>query len=236
MYFSNFKLNLKIFYLIKVENNKNENIENKTNKDAEFLYDPAKFAISDKDWVKIQIKNDAYHLNNLPNATYFLNDPYKYIWENNPKMFLGRFYLDINNDKIPELFLSVGGGTGGTGFEVFTINKHGYTYVGYIFFDTLKVLPDKHNGFNDLLVFIRGGNIGEGIGDIGKLEIYMYDNKEYNIVKEINHEVSRIEADKYMINYIHHSLVEMHPYDFRNEEKNKLIWKPEDDNKYRKDK
>jgi hypothetical protein len=83
-----------------------------------------------------------------------------------------------------------------------------------------------------LLAFVRSGSVD--IGDVGRLLIYEFNGKEYNVAREINHEVSLAKSKKYMIKYIIHWSYEEHPYDIYNEEKNKLIWKSKDDDKYRK--
>jgi hypothetical protein len=86
-----------------------------------------------------------------------ITDPYKYVWDNDEGSVSGlvRFFLDINGDKIPDLFVGAKSlmGTGGGVFHVFTLNQnHEYTYLGKIDVNpgAIQMLSSVHHGIHDI--------------------------------------------------------------------------------------
>lgn len=86
-----------------------------------------------------------------------ISNPYKYVWDNDEGDASGlvRFFLDVNGDKIPDLFVGAKSliGNGGGVFHVFTLNRnHEYNYLGKIDVhpQAIQMLPTVHNGIHDL--------------------------------------------------------------------------------------
>lgn len=113
-------------------------------------------------------------------------DPYKHVWGNDEGGIAGlvRFYLDINNDKKPDLFVGPKSllGTGGGSFHVFVKNaKDGYTYLGRLPMirpEFTEVISPGHGGYADLKTYVRKG-FAEG-----DVLTYAYDGSSYVLWKQ----------------------------------------------------
>ncbi|MCE5223094.1 hypothetical protein LLG10_02745 [bacterium] len=162
-----------------------------------------------------------------------VSDPYLEIWNAEVKesigvyrLYLSRFYKDLNGDGIPELFLSWFGGTGGRQFLIYQITKDGYRYLQNMFMYSLEVLDENHNGYQDIQVFARLG-AGPGGGTTnGSLSRYEF-NGEYYISKK-SMEITEEHASRANLFHPEQNNREEHP------SIDTLHWSPKDDDPYRK--
>lgn len=162
-------------------------------------------------------------------------DPYKKTWDKLGGAIgaapynMSRFNLDINQDSIPELFLSQSSGTGGVCYEVYQILKKGYWYVSTIdMAQGVKVLPEMNHNFCYLIVSSRGGDQEHAYS------ILEYNGEEYKSVSGATFKTpkERYEADifkraissDYKIEYIHN---------IPEENRQEVPWSPKDDDQYR---
>lgn len=164
-----------------------------------------------------QVSND--------NKILFTDNPYSDYWidyQLDKKPFiLTRFYEDINQDNIPEIFFPTGGGSGGIHYRVYQITQDGYFYLGGISYMSKQILNTKHNGFNDIVTFWDTGE------EMGYLSLLQFDGKKYIDTKEM--EIIPSEAIKDKV-FIPDKRIEWetHP------QGDKLLWSPKDDDKYRR--
>jgi len=84
-----------------------------------------------------------------------IENPYQYVWDDEGDLEgITRFFLDINGDQTPELFIGANSliGNGGGEFHVFLKSGKSYNHLGSVFCSPggLDVLATKHNGFSDL--------------------------------------------------------------------------------------
>lgn len=90
-----------------------------------------------------------------------------------------RFFLDVNNDGAPELFLSANSliGNGGGQFHVFKKKKEGYAYLGIVFCfpGGIDILPAKRHGFHDLRTCSRLS------AQQCDLTVYAFDGRQYAV-------------------------------------------------------
>jgi len=114
-----------------------------------------------------------------------INDPYKHVWASDDGGIAGlvRFYLDVNNDKEPELFVAAKAqvNLGGGVFHVFRKNGKSYTYLGklpYVRPEFIEVSYPGHNGYADLKTHIRQG------ANQNEVLTYAHDGKSYVLWKQ----------------------------------------------------
>ncbi len=87
-----------------------------------------------------------------------VNDPYKIAWDNldGEASGLTRFFLDINDDGRPDLFVTGTSlvGNAGAPFHVFISGSKGYRELGEVFLDngSFQLLELKHKGVRDIKV------------------------------------------------------------------------------------
>ena len=113
--------------------------------------------------------------------TRLVSDPYQVIWNydhNNYKDFLGRYYEDIDDDLVPELFLTWYGGTCAARWLIYKITNDGYLLLGNLDFWANEVLDEKHFGYKNIMTFTRTGSLEDGEED-GFLTLFEYDGKSY---------------------------------------------------------
>lgn len=150
------------------------------------------------------------------------SDPYREIWLSNMG-FLSRFYLDINGDKIPELFLGWNESSDGTSYVVYKFVKSNYLYLGYVMFDSIQLLENKHFGNQDLMVYIRTGILENG-RQRGILQVYEFDGMSYQVAREMEIELeAAIEEHLFTPNRSIRNV--KHP-------KGELLWSPKEDEAY----
>jgi hypothetical protein len=156
-------------------------------------------------------------------------DPYQVIWNydhNNYKDFLGRYYEDLDDDLIPELFLTWSGGTCAASWLIYKITNEGYILLGNLDFWAEEVLDEKHFGYKDIMTFTRTGSLEDGDED-GFLTLFEYAGMSYVPQKSID--ITLNESKKRDLFHLNNLIVaQQHP------EGDKLLWSPKDDDKYRR--
>lgn len=150
----------------------------------------------------------------------FSNNPYQDLWGKIP-FNLTRFYQDLNQDNVPEIFFPTSDGSGGQNYMVYQITKESYKFLGEISYMSKQLLNSKQNGFYDIVIFWSSGY------EMGDLTFMQFDGKQYVNIKYM--EVIPSEAIKDDI-FKPEDWIEWeeHP------EGDKLLWSPKDDDKYRK--
>lgn len=153
----------------------------------------------------------------------FVKDPYKM----NPAGLL-RKYKDINQDGIPELFLSnTYSSSSGGHFEVYQITKEGYLDLDLQILRKHQFLSTSHNGFLDFIEY------SPYYAECGKILQFEFDGNFYWVVKKISVAYWELVHNK-TINPDPDLKQDFHPF-IRDENDNiKLIWSPKDDDKYRR--
>jgi len=109
-----------------------------------------------------------------------IRDPYKYVWDiadEGEVAGMTRFFLDLDNDGTPELFLAANSliGNGGGPFHVFKKAMGGYREIGEVFISPgdFQVMPQTHQGYHD----IKACN--HLSAESCTLVTYVYDGAEY---------------------------------------------------------
>jgi hypothetical protein len=202
-----------------------------TNQSGDVFYNPDKFEINDKDWVTFDNTGNPPPDYDSFEKKYNIDNPYTYVGSS--QLVVGRFYLDINSNNIPELFICSELDSGKPNVIFFEIDKTYYRYLGEINFHTLKVLPTKFNGMHDLLIYTNT-NYLNNVGEIGAVSIIQYNGTEYKPIKSITHEISWVS----LIKYLKSGYISQYRYipDVINYKFNKTVkpLSPADDEKYRK--
>lgn len=127
----------------------------------------------------INIEPEEYSASYPANKSDHVADPYLDRWELEKNHFASsRFYRDFNGDGKPELCLRYDIGTGVDSFVLYKINKTDYSFISYLAFKELQLLPTKHSGYFDLLCFTRSTTLGNG--DIeGNLSLWEFNGSRY---------------------------------------------------------
>jgi hypothetical protein len=134
----------------------------------------------------------------------------------------GRFYKDLNQDGVPELFLSYNSGSSSVYYAMYRIAEKGYDFIGYVHFLFFQLLPTKHNGYFDIQTFVRSYAEEDKVY-VGGLYKYTFDG----------------------IGYIRNSRID---YTYNENKDNSVfkpdqidetlmlssLWSPKDDDKYRR--
>jgi hypothetical protein len=172
------------------------------------------------EWVIIDQKKSEQFSNGFDIK--FSNNPYQDLWGKIP-FDLTRFYQDLNQDNIPEIFFPTSGGSGGQNYMVYQITKESYKFLGEISYMSKQLLNSKHNGFYDIVTFWRSGD------EIGYLTFRQFDGKQYVAAKYMEVIPSEALKDKVFDPEDYKTIAwESHP------EGDKLLWSPKDDDKYRR--
>lgn len=178
-----------------------------------------------REWkdVSTQQYSPSFHKKN----TIIVSDPYKEVWNSkeNYKIYLSRFYKDINDDTIPELFIKWFEGTGAS-YVVYRILKTNYLYLGSISFSSFQLLDNSHFGFKDIDAFLPT-EIKENGNQKGSLEIYEFNGLYYSSKKKMDIDLKSSIKEKIFTPDKTYTLIK-HPIG------NTLLWSPKDDDKYRK--
>lgn len=174
------------------------------------------------EWIPVKETEDK------KNTINFTKDPYLDYWnlQGKPMSYrwiLARFYQDINLDGIPEVVFPRYYGSQGSIYSIFQITKEGYLELGTVHYELKQILPTKHNGQSDLMLYwILSKN-----PETGNLSIAEFDGTKYRIVKEMYTYLQDAIKEKIFIPE-EEKKIESHPSD------DKLLWSPKDDDKYRK--
>jgi hypothetical protein len=151
----------------------------------------------------------------------FYSDPYRSTWnkEFSPGTYpgLSRFYMDLNADGTPELILPIQGGSGGSMNLIFQILPNGYYYLGSFFSMNYQILPDKTNGFHDMMVRTSG--------ELSHLYYLKFNGYYYEAVKEMLATIMDLGKEDFF-----HPEIEP---EWEHHEGDELQWSPRDDDKYR---
>lgn len=96
-----------------------------------------------------------FSLSSFSGEKSLVKDPYKFVWDAEGQVGgITRFFLDINDDGQPEIFVGANAliGNAGGEFEIFQKSGAGFIHLGAIFThpENLNVLSSKHHGFRDL--------------------------------------------------------------------------------------
>jgi hypothetical protein len=177
-----------------------------------------------KKWEWKNSVRDNSEQSNISKKLLFVKDPYLDRWnERNGSglWFLSRFYQDLNQDGIPELFLPYFGGSSGYKYYIYQITKDGYYDLGTIHFSESKILPTSHNGFNDLIIYRHITS------DDGRLLIEEFNGFYYESEKEMYVVYEQAVNEKIFVPD------KQVPWE-KHLETNKLLWSPKDDDKYRR--
>ncbi len=119
-----------------------------------------------------------------PTSHIEVRDPYRYVWDTDEGNVAGmtRFFLDLDDDGTPELFLAANSliGNGGGPFHVFTKTDKGYAEIGVVFLSPygFQLVPDKHQGFHDIKAYTHLS------AESGTLVTYVYGGSEYGKVSD----------------------------------------------------
>lgn len=138
-----------------------------------------------------------------------------------PGKLLSKFYADINTDGIPELFLRVYGGTGGSTCKIYQITSDEYKYLNELWFSLMQILLTKHNGFNDLMTYTHFS------ADDGSFYIQEFNGYSYEVVKKMR--VMSSDTDNKEIFIPDEGISWESHLDV-----DKLLWSSYDDYKYRR--
>jgi hypothetical protein len=126
-----------------------------------------------------------------------VTNPYDWVGANEGGSLRGltRFFLDLNDDGVPELFLASTGLIGKMGgpFHVFQQRNSAYQELGIIFtsIDTLETPPSKTTGFSDLRVCLGSKEKSCRLID------YAFNSKEYR--KRTDQVLKKPYTPKYLI-------------------------------------
>jgi hypothetical protein len=177
-------------------------------------------------WEWVPVTKDLTEQSEQKQETVFVKDPYLDYWKikenkNNFQWSLSRFYKDLNQDGVPELFFPRFGGSGGTTFSIYQIIKEGYLSLGSISYMRCQTLSTKHNGFNDLMLYWHMS------ADDGDFTIEEFNGTSYEAVKEM-HVISEDTKNEKIFKPDKVGTWENHP------DGDKLLWSSKDDDKYRR--
>jgi len=157
----------------------------------------------------------------FPFITDHVIDPYQELREKGLSG-KGRFYKDLNQDGVPELFLSYNTGSSSAYYAMYRITKGGYDFIGYVHFLFFQLLQTKHNGYFDIQVFSRSYTEGDGIY-VGGLYKYSYDGIGYSRISRIDYIYNENKTDHvFKPDQIDETLMLSN------------LWSPKDDDKYRR--
>lgn len=142
-----------------------------------------------------------------------VKDPYKYVLKNADGESLLRYSLDINDDKIPDLFVGTKAlfGAHGGSFHVFLSSaKPEYKYLGKIDVapSAMEILPAAHSGIHDIKTYWHQS------AEDGYLSIFSFSGKKF---ERKQHRLIKSEAFATSIKPIDVSVEESGPT---------LDWKP----------
>lgn len=156
----------------------------------------------------------------FPFITDHVLDPYQELREKGLSG-KGRFYKDLNQDGVPELFLSFNSGSSSVNYAMYRITKKGYDFLGYIGFLYFQLLSTKHNGYFDIQTFNRSFTEEDRVY-VGGLYKYSYDGIGYTRINRIDYIYNENKADSVFIpDQIDETLMLS------------SLWSPKDDDKYR---
>jgi hypothetical protein len=161
-------------------------------------------------------------------AINFTKNPYLDYWnlQGKPMSYqwlLARFYQDINLDGIPEVIFPRYYGSQGSIYSIFQITKEGYLELGAVKYELKQILPTKHNGQSDLMLYwILSKN-----PETGNLTIVEFDGTKYRTVREMYIYLQDAKKEK-IFTPMEENQAEFHPYG------DKLLWSPKDDDQYRR--
>lgn len=177
-------------------------------------------------WEWKSVKKEDSEQSNKSKKLILVKNPYKDYWDikekkNNFRWFLARCYIDLNQDGIPEIFFPRYGGSGGSTYSLYQITKDGYIDLGSLAFINIQILPLKHNGFNDLMLYWHTST------EDGDLTIEEFDGFSYRTTKEMRVVYEQALNEK-IFSPDRNGDWEQHP------NSDKLLWSPKDDDKYRK--
>jgi hypothetical protein len=157
----------------------------------------------------------------FPFITDHVIDPYQELREKGLSV-KGRFYKDLNQDGVPELFLSYDSGSAGSEYVMYRITKKGYDFLGYISFLYFQLLSTKHNGYFDIQTFVRSYTEEDGVY-VGGLYKDTYDGNKYRNISRIDYVYNENKVDSVFIpDQIDVTLMLS------------SLWSPKDDDKYRR--
>jgi hypothetical protein len=121
---------------------------------------------------------------------YVVVDPYAYVLAvRSCGASLERFFLDVNDDGTPEVFVACTSdrGTGGNTFHAFLQVEGGYRLIGRMFLATIWLTGDRHEGYRGLWTWARlSGTEGAAYGPHVS---YRWDGSRY---VEIRRETARL--------------------------------------------
>jgi hypothetical protein len=113
-----------------------------------------------------------------------VKDPYQLVWTHDEGQTRGltRFFLDLNGDGKPELFIAATSliGNGGGPFHVFLSSSSCYTDVGSVFLSSgdFEVLNSVHHGLRDIKVYSHLSSA------TGTLAVYQFDGIKFQMSAE----------------------------------------------------
>jgi hypothetical protein len=174
------------------------------------------------EWIPVKATEEA------KNTINFTKNPYLDYWnlQGKPMSYrwlLARFYQDVNLDGIPEVIFPRYYGSQGSIYSIFQITKEGYLELGTVHYELKQILPTKHNGQSDLMLYwILSKN-----PETGNLSIVEFDGTQYRTVKEMYIYLQDAIKEK-IFTPEEEKKIESHPYG------DKLLWSPKDDDKYRR--
>lgn len=109
-----------------------------------------------------------------------VTDPYKFVWEADEGATGGlvRFFVDLNDDKIPDLFVGSKSliGSGGGIFHIFLVSEnHKYRALGKVEINpsALEILSAKNHGMHNLKTYWHLS------ASEGNLVTFVFDGREF---------------------------------------------------------
>lgn len=152
-----------------------------------------------------------------------IDDPYTPVWKREGEAvygLYGRSYLDLNSDGIPELLIPIHAGTGGAHYRTYQILQKGYLYLGITSYNQIQILDSKTNGFNDIISKFNCG------AEFSYLHLMKFNGYYYEALKIMP------VVDEYLWKS---GIFKSVPDNYEGHPSHeKLLWSPQDDDKYRK--
>lgn len=129
-------------------------------------------------WIGAASDGEATTSRSAPHESNVVKDPYRLAWEDEGSLEgLVRFFVDVNQDGQPELFVGAKAllGPGGGPFRVYENITSGWRRAGTLFIHPglLEMLPSEHAGFSDLRY------CGAISAEMCSLTVYAYNGREY---------------------------------------------------------